>query len=157
MKVILITLVTFGALVFGAMYFASHVLDEKEKDERTQSCAVDSIEGAQPGSVFLAKNGQALTLRGWAGDLTRGRIPAGIDVLLVDGDRTEVVIGRGKAGIERPDVAAFYKNQALLLAGFSIAATASVPRAGDWELRLREHFPGRDIVCYADKTLRVGN
>lgn len=143
------------------MYFASHVLDEKEKDERTQSCAVDGIDGAldgpQPGLLFLVKSGQALSIRGWAGDLTRGRIPASIDVLLVDGDHNEVIIGRGKPEVERPDVAAFFKNQAMQKSGFRIAATVSVPRTGDWDLRLRQHFPGRDIVCFAEKTLRVGN
>ncbi len=157
MKVILIAMVVFGALFAGVMLFARHVIDEKEKDERTQSCAVDAIDGAKLGPVYLAKSGQSLTFRGWAGDLTRGRVPASIDIVLVDDDHNEVTIGRGKPGMDRPDVAAFYKNQALQKSGFSITAVASTPRSVDYDVRLRQHFAGLDIVCYADKKLRIDN
>lgn len=158
MRSIVIALAAFLLLVFAAMYFASHIIEQGEQDERTQSCAVDAMDGVVPGSVPPAAGlGQQIVFRGWAADLVRGRPPLTIDIELASGKEAGVIIGKGKPAVDRPDVAAMYKKPALTRTGFSISAPVNVPHAGDWQVHLRAHFPGREIVCYSDKVLRIGN
>jgi hypothetical protein len=155
---IVFALAAFLLLVTSAMFFASRVIEQGEKDERTQSCAVDGIDGVVPGPAPSAvHSGQNVQFRGWAADLVRGRPPLSIDVELVSGKEEGVIVGKGKPMVDRPDVAALYKKPALTRTGFSIPATISVPHAGNWDVHLRAHFPGREILCYSDKVLRIDN
>jgi len=152
---IVIALLSFFLLLFGTMYFANRLIEQGEKDERTQSCAVDGIDGVSKDAPPRVRAGQALVFHGWAADLVRGRPPAAIEIELANGDETHVVIGKGKPQRDRPDVAALFKKPELTRTGFDIAATVGVPHPGDWDVHLRAHFPGREIVCFSDKVLRV--
>ncbi len=158
MRVIIAGLAITFALFFSAWFYANKLIAEKEGDERSQSCAVDAIDGAQPeATLFRAKNGQALHFRGWAADTTGGRVPDSIDIVLENGDKARHVIGTGKPTFPRPDVVEMYKRDGVLKSGYSIAATVAAPSAGDWDVHLVEHFSVATIVCYSNKVLRVSN
>ncbi len=158
MRAILIGLAVFFTAIFGSMYYANRFIGEKEGDERTQSCAVDAMDGSEAGTGYLsAKIGQLLVVRGWAADTTGGRVPDSIEIVLENGDEIRHVIGTGAPKFQRPDVVAMYKRDGVLKSGFSINATVAVPRTGDWDVRVVEHFPVSTVVCFSNKVLRVTN
>jgi hypothetical protein len=154
-KPILIAMLAFAVLLGSAMYFANRVLSQKDVESRSQSCSVDQVMGVEAGSPAPAHDGQQLTVRGWAADMEVGRIPSEVELVLVGGDHVSHIIGRGKAGIERADVANAYRKPDALKSGFEIQATVAVPNAGDWKLQLVELFPSRRVVCETSRVLRV--
>ena len=158
MRAIFVGLAIFFIAIFSAMYYANRFINDKEMDERTQSCALDSIGGAElQAAVYSAKMGQSLVFRGWAADTTVGRVPDSIDIVLENGDDVRLGIGSGKPTLPRPDVVTMYKSDGVLKSGFSINAAVTVPKAGDWDVHLVEHFSISTIVCFSNKVLRVSN
>lgn len=157
MKGIVVALLAFVALILAAMYFASHSIDQQDKEERSQGCVLESVGGTQAPGDFSVANGATLVFRGWAADTSTGRVPIGIVIVLVDGDKNESIAGKGKPSIDRPDVVATFRKPTILTSGFEISGKVATPRVGTWAIRLREQFSDRSVVCYSDKALRVRN
>lgn len=157
MKAIAIAMSVFAVLISAAMYFASHAIDERDREEHTQGCVLEAIAGTASPTQLTAVNGATLVFRGWVAETQSGKVPASLDIVLVDSDHQEVVIGKGAPTIDRPDVVAVFHKPTLLKSGFEIPGNVAVPRTGSWEVRLREHFVGKNVMCYSEKLLRITN
>jgi hypothetical protein len=137
------------------MYVASHALKQIETEELSKGCVVEFADEQRWPGQLTVKKGHPLTIMGWAADTERGLTPSRLEILFVDGDRNESVVGSGTMTIERSDVVATFHRPGLLKSGFSIVANTSTVGTGRQEIRIREYFKDKSEVCYSDKMVRI--
>jgi hypothetical protein len=123
------------------------------------TCALDSVVTMVDGSLNTSgKNAFAVTkavayrLSGFATDVEKGNVPKSLKMLLV-GAQTYGV--SAAAGLERPDVAAYFKQPPLGTAGYQIEAGFDSVAPGDYLAVILNLDDAAPRVCPTHQTIPV--
>jgi hypothetical protein len=123
----------------------------------TGLCALDAVNGAPAvEGAFRVRNGQPITLEGWASTATLTTPPS--IRLILDGalsDNASDVQLSGPTNIARDDVAKAYSAVALANAGFKAELAALSASAGEYTVVIEHTESGASVICRTNLRLIV--
>ena len=120
---------------------------------RTESCALDQVDGAAIDTVATAAAGAPLRAEGWAADAGKAALPLSAWLVLQDGTRAlHVPLELGRP---RPDVAQATGRPTLVDAGWRLQAAGGALAPGRWRVSVVwQDFQGW-AACDTRRTLQV--
>ena len=100
--------------------------------------------GTEPNTYKVTRSA-AYRLIGFSTDSEAGTVPSGIQLLLQGGGRAYTLPAQG--GLERSDVAAFFKKPGLANAGYQADAGFANVQPGTYEVFAVNTFEGTRVLC----------
>ncbi len=94
-----------------------------------------------------------ITIEGWGYDGIVGDIPAVAKVQLRDVKGVMVLASDKAERFDRPDVAAFFKQDALLKAGLRVVIDATTLPVGEYKLSVSMFQPTTSLLCETERVL----
>jgi hypothetical protein len=84
-----------------------------------------------------------------------GRTPEQVSVYLVSGSGAVAMLGSGKTETRRQDVAEAFKNPALTMSGFGIAANGLTVPPGLYDVQIGQTYNDRVLACRPNTQMKV--
>lgn len=148
---------TLAALAAAAVLAVTAGCDPDDSASRTitafsDKCSLDTIDG-KPDPLVRVKAG-VVEFAGWAVDSTTHTVPATLQVFLKDSGSFSYSL-EAPHRIDRPDVAAAFKQDGFLKSGFLFQADLSSLKPGAYALSLKMPDDGRLVACPVKKNLVI--
>jgi len=121
-------------------------LTNQQIDAATYHCNLESFalsEDARPRLIGA----------GWTADLTKGVTTDQVTLVLRSKDASYIT--PVQAGIDRPDVVAYFKKAGIVHAGFQLDAAAPSLKDGVYDLFLVQRYRVEELVCRTKQSLKV--
>lgn len=119
-------------------------------------CYLDRVEGGSEVAPqqFVAKESSNVSFLGWVIDPFSKQAISEVKVIAINDLGKPYLIGDGRSGFPRSDVAAAFNNQNYANAGYKIDAKLIIPK-GSYNLQFNSEGDGILIVCAPQATLVI--
>lgn len=108
--------------------------------------------GTEPNTYKVTRSA-AYRLIGFSTDSEAGTVPSGIQLMLQGGGRAYTLPAQG--GLERSDVAAFFKKPGLANAGYQADAGFANVQPGTYEVFAVNTFDGARVLCPTHQSIII--
>jgi hypothetical protein len=99
--------------------------------------------------------GAQVVMDGWFADVETGQVPESISISIANKEVKAYLVGQGKAGTARPDVAKVFDKEALNTAGYSIKTDFSGIPAGAYTIHLLGTYHDKQRICVDNKEVVI--
>lgn len=119
-------------------------------------CYLDKVEGGSEiaPQQFAAKESSNVSFLGWVIDPFSKQTISKVKVIALNDLGKPYLIGDGRSGFPRSDVAAAFNNQGYANAGYKIDAKLNIPK-GSYKLQFNSEGDSNLIVCAPQATLVI--
>jgi hypothetical protein len=123
----------------------------------SSGCSLDTIHGSNRSSPtqFTMPAGAQVVMDGWIADVEAGQVPESISISIANKEGKAYLVGQGKAGTARPDVAKVFDKEALSTAGYSIKTDLNGIPAGAYTIHLLGTYKDKQRICVDNKEVVI--